>query len=584
MIDPKSLDGCEALTDLDERERALVASLGTVARFDDGERIIRAGAEAESFFIVLRGQAVVSKDGRRVAVSDAGSILGEMSLFYDDVRAYDVDAVGKVELLEIRTSDFSSRVLRHEPPAVKLMQALGRLTVGRLQAQETDLARRLAGEDRDLADRLASFGAVRKRMIASWALRYHAIGRPGKIAVQPTKASGTAADLAVAYSPGVAEPCLAIRDDPGRAYEYTSKGQLVGVITNGTAVLGLGDIGALAGKPVMEGKAVLFKRFADVDAIDIEVDRKGVAEFVEVVAAIAPTFGGINLEDIRAPECFEIERECCRRLDIPVFHDDQHGTAIIAGAGVLNALRIAGKSIEDIRVVFSGAGAAGFATAKHLLALGVRRDHLTMTDVAGVVFQGRGDGNYLDEMAADTDARTLADAIAGVDVFVGVSAAGVLKPEMLETMAADPIVFALANPTPEIDYSLALRTRDDVIMATGRSDYPNQVNNVIAFPYVFRGALDCRAREIDQAMKVAATHAIAEIAREPVDVGSGSTVERLELSRSYIIPRPFDRRLLPRVASTVAKAAMDGGVARVELDLEEYVERLERMALDHLSL
>jgi malate dehydrogenase (oxaloacetate-decarboxylating)(NADP+) len=545
-------------------EQAVVARLGHELRFEAGERVIEEGSSGEGFYIVAAGTIEIRKAGRPIAELGSGAVLGEMALFGENVRTAEALALEPSRLLFVPTDELVSLVLRGEPAAVEAMQALGRLMVGRLQQLDAELARFAAEGDRSGASE--EFAAVRKRLLGDWALRYHALGKPGKLSVVSSKAVGTAADLSVAYSPGVAEPCLAIRDLPERAYDYTGRGHLVGVVTNGTAVLGLGDIGALASKPVMEGKAVLFKRFADIDAFDIEIDEKDPDRFVDMVCAIAPTFGGINLEDIRAPECFVIEAECKRRCDIPVFHDDQHGTAIIAGAGLLNALELIGKPIDGIRVVFSGAGAAGFACARYLLQLGVRREHLVLSDVHGVVYAGRGDGNYLDELAADTDARTLAAAVADADVFVGVSAPNVLKPEMLRSMAADPIVFALANPVPEIDYQLARQTRDDVIIATGRSDYPNQINNVIAFPFIFRGALDVRARGIDEDMKLAATHAIAALAREQEGFG-----------RDAVIPKPFDPRLLSQVATAVAEAAMRTGSARLQVDPAEYRERLERM-------
>jgi malate dehydrogenase (oxaloacetate-decarboxylating)(NADP+) len=401
------------------------------------------------------------------------------------------------------------------------------------------------------------------------ALAYHAVEPAGKLQILPTKPMATQRDLALAYSPGVAYACEEIAADPATAALYTGRANTVAVISNGTAVLGLGNIGALASKPVMEGKAVLFKRFADLDAFDVEVDEQDPERFVEIVCALAPTFGGINLEDIRAPDCFRIEEECKRRCDIPIFHDDQHGTAIVAGAGLLNALALVGKRIDEVRVVFSGAGAAGFACAKCFLSLGVRREHLVLTDVHGVVYRGRGDGNYLDELAAETEARTLAEAIAGADVFVGVSAPGIVSPEMLRSMAPDPVVFALANPVPEIDYGLARRARADAIVATGRSDYPNQVNNVIAFPHIFRAALDTRARAIDEGMKLAAARAIAALVHEPSGEAS--------FGPEYVIPKPFDRRLLPRVGRAVAEAAVASGAARVALDLDEYERALERL-------
>jgi malate dehydrogenase (oxaloacetate-decarboxylating)(NADP+) len=556
---------------LSAAERAVIARLGEEVSFAAGERILEEGAAGDGFYVVQSGLVEVRKGGRPIAELGDGAVLGEMAIFGENVRAAEAVAVEPSRLLHVPTEEFVGLVLRGEPAAVEAMQALGQLMVGRLQELDAELGRWTDGlvaqaTSGDSAGAPEEFAAMRKGLLADWALRYHALGKPGKLSVVSSKAVGTAADLSVAYSPGVAEPCLAIRDEPDRAYEYTGRGHLVGVVTNGTAVLGLGDIGALASKPVMEGKAVLFKRFADVDAFDVEVDEADPERFVEIVCAIAPTFGGINLEDIRAPECFFIEAECKRRCEIPVFHDDQHGTAIIAGAGLLNALELVGKPIGDVSVVFSGAGAAGFACARYFLQLGVRRDRLVLTDVNGVVYRGRGDGNYLDELAAETDARTLAEAVAGTDVFVGVSAPNVLTAEMLLTMARDPVVFALANPVPEIDYRLARQTRGDVILATGRSDYPNQINNVIAFPHIFRGALDTRARAIDEHMKLAATHAIASLAKEQPGYG-----------RDAVIPKPFDRRLLSSVAPAVAEAAMRSGAARLSVDLDEYRERLARM-------
>jgi malate dehydrogenase (oxaloacetate-decarboxylating)(NADP+) len=555
-------------THLSADERAVVARLGHEVSFAAGQRVIEEGSPGDGFYVLVSGRIEVLKGGRPIAELLEGAVLGEMAVFGENVRTAEARALEETRLLFVPTEEFVGLVLRGEPAAVEAMQALGQLMVGRLQELDAELVRLAAGGDSGgLAE---EFSSVRKRLLADWALRYHALGKPGKLSVASSKAVGTAADLSVAYSPGVAEPCLAIKEDAARAYDYTGRGHLVGVVTNGTAVLGLGDIGALASKPVMEGKAVLFKRFADIDAFDVEVDEKDPERFVEIVCAIAPTFGGINLEDIRAPECFFIEAECKRRCDIPVFHDDQHGTAIIAGAGLLNSLELVDKAIGEIRVVFSGAGAAGFACARYFLGLGVRREHLTLTDVNGVVYKGRGDGNYLDELAADTEARALADVVAGADVFVGVSAPGVLTPAMLTSMARDPVVFALANPVPEIDYPLARSTREDVIVATGRSDYPNQINNVIAFPHIFRGALDTRARAIDEEMKLAATHAIAALAKEQPDFG-----------RDAVIPKPFDRRLLTRVAPAVAEAAMRTGAARLPLDLDDYRARLELLGREH---
>ena len=571
------LDRCQALRDLTAAERRALLSLGREVSFAEGERIIEEGSPGTCFFVIAEGTVEVLKGGRPIAELGAGSILGEMALFNRDLRTSGARSRERSTLLSIPTADFVRLVLQQNPVAVKVMATLGRLMVQRLQARDTELLRQAGQDDQEGAGQLEEF-ALRKALMADWALRYHALGLPGKLAIVPAKPVGTAADLAVAYSPGVAEPCLEIARDPGRAYDYTTRAHLVGVVTNGTAVLGLGHIGALASKPVMEGKAVLFKRFADLDAFDIEVDETDPGRFVDVVCALGPTFGGINLEDVRAPECFWIETECQRRLDIPVFHDDQHGTAIVAGAALLNAAELVQKPFDRLRVVFSGAGAAGFACARYFLALGVRRENLVLTDKDGVVYRGRGDGNYLDDLAAETRARSLSDAIEGADVFVGVSAPNVFTPAMLRSMSRDPIVFALANPVPEIDYRLAVSTRPDVVMATGRSDYPNQVNNVIAFPYVFRGALDVRARAINEEMKLAATAAIAALAREVVTAEAGLEASGFSFGRGYLIPKPFDRRLLERVPAAVAEAAARSGAARIELDPALYRARLGNIA------
>jgi malate dehydrogenase (oxaloacetate-decarboxylating)(NADP+) len=412
------------------------------------------------------------------------------------------------------------------------------------------------------------------------ALEYHQYPVPGKISVTPTKPCRTQRDLSLAYSPGVAVPCLEIERDPNLVYSYTAKGNLVAVITNGTAVLGLGNIGALAGKPVMEGKGVLFKRFADIDVFDIELNTKDPREIIRTCQILEPTFGGINLEDIRAPECFEIEEELRRTLKIPVFHDDQHGTAIIAGAALLNAAEISGKRLEDMKAVFNGAGASGISCAEHFTRLGVRRENITMCDTHGVVYKGRTEGmnKYKERFASETSARTLAEAFAGADVFFGLSAANCVTPEMLKTMAPHPVVFAMANPDPEIPYDVAVATRSDLIMATGRSDYPNQVNNVLGFPFIFRGALDVRATTINDEMKLAATKALAALAREdvPDSVRRVYGIENMEFGPTYIIPTPFDSRVLIWVASAVAKAAMDSGVAQMPVNIEDYKEQLAR--------
>ena len=412
-------------------------------------------------------------------------------------------------------------------------------------------------------------------------LAYHAEGRPGKIEVVATKPLTTQHDLALAYTPGVAEPCRAIFADPERAYDYTAKGNLVAVVTNGTAVLGLGNIGPLAGKPVMEGKGVLFKKFADIDVFDLEVNAPDPEEFVRIVTALEPTFGGINLEDLRGPDCFYIEQELRKRMQIPVFHDDQHGTAIISAAAFLNALELVGKKIEDVRVVFSGAGAAGIGCAKLYMEMGVKPQHLLLCDSQGVLHEGRTNGlnQWKVPFLRKTQARTLSDALEGADVFVGVSIAGAVTPAMLKKMAARPIIFAMANPDPEIPYAEALAARPDAIVATGRSDFPNQVNNVLGFPFIFRGALDVRASAITEPMKLAAVHALAALARQdvPDDVARAYGVDSLRFGPEYIIPKPFDERALLWVAPAVAEAAIASGVARRKIDPVAYRHRLEQL-------
>ena len=413
------------------------------------------------------------------------------------------------------------------------------------------------------------------------ALRYHAEGKPGKIEVVPTKPYSTQMDLSLAYSPGVAEPCLEIEKNPLDAYKYTSKGNLVAVISNGTAVLGLGDIGPLAGKPVMEGKGLLFKIFAGIDVFDIEVNEKDPDKFIETVKAIAPTFGGINLEDIKAPECFKIETRLKEELDIPVMHDDQHGTAIISGAGLINALEIAGKKIEDVKIVVNGAGAASISCTKLYVMLGARKENIVMCDSKGVISTSRPDLNATKrEFATDRPIKTLQEAVVGADVFLGLSVANVLTKEMVRSMNADPIVFALANPNPEISYADAMASRDDIIFATGRSDYPNQINNVLGFPYIFRGALDTHAKAINEEMKRAAVYAIADLAKEPVPdvVNAAYKLKRTTFGRDYILPKALDPRLLTRVSCAVAKAAIDSGVSRKTItDWEGYANHLREM-------
>ncbi len=411
------------------------------------------------------------------------------------------------------------------------------------------------------------------------ALDYHSRDRFGKIEVVSTKPCTTQRDLSLAYTPGVAVPCLEIEKNPKDAFKYTAKGNLVAVISNGTAVLGLGDIGPLAAKPVMEGKGILFKRFADIDVFDIELNTKDPQELINTVRLLEPTFGGINLEDIKAPECFEIEEALKETMNIPVFHDDQHGTAIISGAALLNALLLVDKKIEDLRVVFNGAGAAGIACADLFVELGVHRENVIMCDSRGVIYRGRPKGmnKYKDRYAQDTELRTLEDAMRGADVFAGVSVKDAVTEAMVKSMTRDPIIFAMANPDPEITYPAAVAARSDVIMATGRSDYPNQVNNVLGFPFIFRGALDCQARAINEEMKVAAVNALAALAREDVPdaVCHAYGVESLHFGKEYIIPKPFDPRVLLWEAPAVAKAAMESGVARIELDIDSYRESLE---------
>ena len=426
-----------------------------------------------------------------------------------------------------------------------------------------------------------------KRIDEEAALRFHARGRPGKLEISPTKPLTTQYDLSLAYSPGVAFPCLRIESDPDLAYDYTNRGNLVGIISNGTAVLGLGNIGALASKPVMEGKAALFKRFADVDGIDLEVDTEDVDEFINCVRFLGKSYGGINLEDIKAPECFIIEQRLRELLDIPVFHDDQHGTAIIVTAGLINGLHLTGRALKDTRLVVNGAGAASIACVELIKAMGMPHDNVIICDSRGVVYQGRQDGmnQWKSAHAIETDHRTLADALNGADVFFGLSAKDAVTPEMVTSMADKPLIFAMANPDPEISPEVAQAARPDAIIATGRSDYPNQINNVLGFPYIFRGALDVRASEINDAMKIAAAHALAQLAREdvPDEVDAAYGGRRLSYGPDYLIPVPFDPRLITAVPAAVAQAAMDSGVARRPIvDMESYrselTARLDPMA------
>lgn len=422
-----------------------------------------------------------------------------------------------------------------------------------------------------------------KGLTAARALHLHASAPRGKIEIVPSKPCATADDLSLAYTPGVAAPCLAIRDDADAAWKYTGRGNLVAVITNGTAVLGLGSIGALAGKPVMEGKALLFKRFAGIDAIDLELDTTDTERFCDAVSLMEPSFGGINLEDIKAPECFAIEERLRARMDIPVFHDDQHGTAVVVSAALLNALHLTNRRPERTRVAISGAGAAGVAIANQLIRIGIRRRNLILCDIHGVLYKGRKAAmhTWVAPLASSGPARSLAEAMLGADVFIGVSAAGIVTPAMLKGMQPDPIVFALANPVPEIEPDLIRKARPDAIIATGRSDIPNQVNNLLGFPFLFRGALDVRASAINDAMKTAASEALATLARRPVpaSVLRAYGIKRLAFGREYLLPRPFDPRLLEAVSSAVAVAAMESGVARAPItDLDSYRRSLRSLA------
>jgi malate dehydrogenase (oxaloacetate-decarboxylating)(NADP+) len=416
------------------------------------------------------------------------------------------------------------------------------------------------------------------------ALDYHSSGRKGKIEVIPTKPCATQKDLSLAYTPGVAEPCREIQKDPSAAYDYTARGNLVAVISNGTAVLGLGDIGPLAGKPVMEGKGVLFKRFADIDVFDIELDARDPEDVIRIVKAMEPTFGGINLEDIKSPECFVIEERLKAEMKIPVFHDDQHGTAIISGAALLNAAELQGKKIDAMRIVFSGAGAAAISCARHYVNLGARRENIMIVDSKGVVHAGRTEGmnEFKREFAVDTPKRTLAEALEGADVFAGLSAGGLVSEIMVHAMAARPIIFAMANPDPEIGYQAARAARPDAIVATGRSDFPNQVNNVLGFPFIFRGALDVRAKSINDPMKLAATRALAMVARQqpvPRSVLDAYGVPSLSLGPEYIIPKPMDPRVLVEESIAVARAAMESGTAQMPIaDFSAYRKKLEELA------
>jgi len=550
----------------------LLTLLGTRHKVAKGEKLIKGGDPLTEIYFVNDGEFSLQKEGDELMKIPRGEYVGEKSLFgtkSSGAHTLDVVASTDATVTCVEVSDLKNLIYHAHPGATSLMSELGNLMMKRMNFLDDILAER-SKEDPATVQALMD---AKHQLMGEWALHYHSIGKKGKLEVKSSKKIGGAEDLSVAYSPGVAEPCMMIKNNPDLAYEFTTKGHLVGVISNGTAVLGLGNIGAAASKPVMEGKAVLFKQFGGLDAFDIEINEQDPDKFIEHVVALEPTFGGINIEDVKSPECFRIEREIQARMNIPVMHDDQHGTAIIAGAGLLNALDLVGKDIKDVKVCVSGVGAAGFTCAKYFMSLGVKKENVLCVDINGVIYEGREDlrdpENYLHEVATKTDKRTLAEAVDGADVFMGVSVGGLLKPEMLKTMKRDPLVFAMANPVPEISYETALKHRPDVIMATGRSDYPNQINNCTAFPYIFRGALDCQARAINEEIKQAASKAIALLARTPDPAFSPQ-----EFGREHIIPKPFDSRLLVEVSSAVVQAAMDSGVARKELDIDVYRQEL----------
>src|SRR5690606_23766857 len=480
---------------------------------------------------------------QRRGARHGGRLTPDRRAGWDDARSRARALVPRLDLAAARGKTRAGRRKRRRDPS---LANRGARAVNEWAPSFAHVGR--IEECNPMATNLGTGGKIRRED----ALEYHATGRPGKLEIAPTKPVTTARDLSLAYSPGVAEPCREIAKDADLSYRYTARGNLVACISNGTAVLGLGDIGPYAAKPVMEGKGVLFKKFADIDVFDIEIDARDVDEMVRIIQSLEPTFGGINLEDIRAPECFELEERLKACMNIPVFHDDQHGTAIISGAALLNAAELAGKKLEDLKVVVSGAGASAIACARFYIALGVRRQNIVMVDSKGVIYEGRTEGMnpYKAQFAVPTDKRTLEEAMVGADVFLGLSAAGLVTQDMVRSMADRPIVFALANPDPEISYPDAIAARPDVIMATGRSDYPNQVNNVLGFPYIFRGALDVRARAITENMKLAAAHALARLAREdvPEHVMRAYGGKKLSFGPEYIIPTPFDDRVLWWVA------------------------------------
>jgi len=550
------------VSSIPETLRDLFSIIGQKIHYKAGEVFVTEGSPLRFVYFLSKGAVQITRKSVPILNVKEKSVFGAEGLL-DVTSSWTMTTEKDSTLLRINVEDLMPMIFHNHAAAICLVEQL----MSRLMSTFQEVTM-LALQHKELATD-TEWHQSRAEALAKVSLYYHSLGKNGKLEIRATKQVGSAEDLSVAYSPGVAEPCLAIKAHPDKAYDYTAKGHLVGVVSNGTAVLGLGNIGAAASKPVMEGKAVLFKKFGGIDAFDIELDCSDPDKFIDMVVALGPTFGGINIEDVKAPECFYIEKEAQRRSDIPIMHDDQHGTAIIAGAGLLNALQLVKKDIGTIKVVVSGCGAAGFTCAKYFISLGVKPENLIAVDINGVVYKGRPDINeknkntYLNEVASSTSKRTLQEAIVDADVFLGVSAAGLLKAEMLQSMAKDPLVFALANPTPEISYSLARSTRPDVIIATGRSDFPNQINNVCAFPYIFRGALDCRATQINEAIKQACTSAIASIAMSDSIFGP-----------DYIIPKPFDPRLKVEVSAAVAQAAMDTGVARIQLDIQQYKELL----------
>lgn len=572
-----STNAVAAADEINPSERSVYEFLGSRMPLSAGD-VVKAATmnkEESSFFFIAKGKATLTYRGIDVHSGDGSkpksAMLGVcLAVLPNDQVAVRADT--DCELIEVPVTSLSELALNGHAGAVVVYEHIGKIMYDMIEPLDNRVAEAFKNGEKDLAENLQEWTGYLRDAMRDFALQFHSIGSKGKIAVQPTKSVGDSASLSIAYSPGVAEPCLAIKENPDLSYEYTSRGHLVGVISNGTAVLGLGNIGALASKPVMEGKAVLFKTFGGVDSFDIEVDESDPDKFIEHVVAIAPTFGGINLEDIKAPECFYIEPEIQRRVSIPIMHDDQHGTAIIAGAGLVNALHFAEKDIGDVKIVVNGCGAAGYTVARHFIALGVKPENLVACDIDGVVYKGRKDleedpNLYLHNIATTNPARTLAEAVEGADAFVGLSVPNILTPEMLLSMKKSPLIFALANPTPEIRYALAKATRPDVIMGTGRSDLPNQINNVCAFPFIFRGALDCRASAINEEMKMATTHAIADLAK---------TDPTRPFSPESIIPLPRDPRLLYHIAPAIVEAAQKTGVARMEVNVDEYRAKLER--------